>query len=60
MALTRDRNYTKKLVETYPDRFIYGRDGFGNRLSELFDGLELSDEILDGFYHKNIEKLLEI
>jgi len=59
-ALSRDIKYTKKLVETYPDRFVYGRDGFGNKHSELFDGLELSDEILEGFYHKNIEKLLGI
>ena len=59
-ALSRDIKYTKKLVETYPDRFVYGRDGFGNKHSELFNDLELSGEILEGFYHKNIERLLEI
>ena len=60
MALSRDKNYAKKLMETYPDRFVYGRDGLGNRLSEMIDELEMSDEILEGFYHKNIEKLLGI
>jgi len=60
IALSRDKEYTKKLVETYPDRFVFARDEFSSNLAELFDSLGLSNELLEGFYHGNIEKLMGI
>jgi len=57
-ALKRDRDYSKKLIETYPDRFVYARDFFDNKLSEFIDTLGLSDEILELFYHGNAERLV--
>ena len=42
----------------FPDRFIFARDGFDNKLSEFVDTLDLPDDILEGFYHKNFEALL--
>lgn len=58
IALGRDKEYTKKLFETYPDRFVFARDEFSSKLDELIGSLKLSDEILQGFYHENIEKLM--
>lgn len=57
-ALKRDPQYTKELFEKFPDRFAYARDGFDNELSPYIDSLGLSEEILEGFYHKNLEALL--
>ena len=57
-ALERDPEYTKKLLLTYPDRFIFARDGFTNQLSEFIDTLGLSQDVLENFYHRNIERLI--
>lgn len=57
-AFKRDPAYTKKLIETYPTRFLYARDFFDNKLSEFIDGLGLSDDVLENFYHKNAERLV--
>jgi len=54
----RDPGYTKKLIEAFPTRFVFARDYFDNKLSEFIDGLGLSDEILENFYHKNAERLV--
>lgn len=56
-ALMRDPAYTKKLMETFPDRFVYARDNFDNKLSPYIDSLGLKDEILEAFYHGNAERL---
>lgn len=58
IALSRDPEYTKELMPKFPDRFIYARDEFGNDLSEFIDSLGLPENILEGFYHKNLEALL--
>lgn len=58
-ALGRDREYTKELINTYSDRFIFGRDNFTNDLSEFIDNLGLSQDVLEKFYHKNLERLIE-
>ncbi len=58
IALGRDTEYTKKLIMAHPDRFIYARDEFSNNLSELIDGLGLPEDILEMFYHGNIERLI--
>ena len=57
-ALERDPEYTKKLLLTYPDRFIFARDGFTNQLSEFIDTLGLPQDVLENFYHRNIERLI--
>ena len=57
-ALSRDSEYTKELMLKFPDRFIFGRDAYTNRLTEFIDTLNLPEEILEGFYHKNFEALL--
>ena len=57
-ALGRDPDYTARLMKAHPDRFIYARDYFDNKLSPFIDSLGLSEEILEGFYHGNLEKIL--
>jgi len=57
-ALTRDPEYTRKLILTYPDRFVYARDFFDNNLSPFIDGLNLPEEVLEKFYHGNAERLV--
>ena len=56
--LAADPEYTKKLMTTYPDRFIFARDGFTNQLSEFIDTLGLPQDVLENFYHGNIERLI--
>ena len=57
-ALQRDPEYTKKLMTTYPDRFIFARDGFTSELSAFVDTLGLPQDVLENFYHGNIERLI--
>lgn len=58
IAISRDPEYTKLLMTKFPNRFIYARDGFDNKLAEFVDTLDLPEDILEGFYHKNFEALL--
>ena len=58
VALSRDLDYSKKLIEAFPDRFVFARDGFGNELSMLIDSLNLSNDILEMFLGKNILRLM--
>ena len=57
-ALSRDVDYTKKLIETYSDKFIFARDEFTNRLDSFIKTLGLSDDVLEKFYHWNLESLI--
>jgi len=57
-ALSRDSEYTKKLIMTFPDRFVYARDNFEIQLAPFIDSLGLSQDVLEMFYHKNIERLI--
>lgn len=59
-ALTRDPAYTKRLMMSFPERFLYARDGFGNKLSEFIDGLELPEDVLKKFYYQNIKRLMGV
>lgn len=56
--MNRDREYTKALILKHPDRFIFARDYFDNRLSDFIDSLGLPEDVLEGFYHGNIERIL--
>lgn len=60
IALERDKEYSKKLFMTFPDRFVFARDHFSNMLAELVDSMGLPEDFLEGFYHKNIERLMGI
>ncbi len=57
-ALSRDREYTKKLFAEFPDRFVYARDEYSTRLEDFIGELDLSAEFLEKFFHGNIERLL--
>ncbi|MBR5365084.1 MAG: amidohydrolase family protein [Clostridia bacterium] len=56
-ALTRDPDYTKRLILAHPDRFVYARDYFDNELAPFIDGLGLPGDVLEAFYHGNAECL---
>lgn len=56
-ALSRDLEYTRKLVTTYPDRFLYARDYFDNVHQRLWNSLNLPADVLEMVYHKNAERL---
>ncbi len=58
IALQRDPEYTKYLFTKYPDRFVFARDEYTGVLSEFIDSLGLPEEILEGFYHGNLERLI--
>lgn len=57
-ALSRDPEYTRKLMERHPDRFIYARDYFDNNLSPFIDSLGLPEDNMNMFYHGNLERIL--
>lgn len=57
-ALSRDPEYTKKLMCAHPDRFVYARDSFSTDLAIFYDSLELPTEMKELFYHGNIERLM--
>jgi len=56
-ALTRDIEYTKKLILAHPDRFLYARDYFDNEHQKMFDSMGLPQNVLEMIYHENAERL---
>lgn len=57
-ALKRDPDYTRYLMTKYPTRFLYARDDFGNQLAPYIDSLGLPEDVLELFYHGNLERLI--
>lgn len=57
-ALSRDIEYTKALIMKHPDRFLFARDGFDNKLDALVQALQLSKQTQELFYHGNFERLI--
>ncbi|MBQ3226191.1 MAG: amidohydrolase family protein [Clostridia bacterium] len=57
-ALQRSPEYAKKLMLTYPEKFIFARDFYSNELSDFVDSLGLPEENLELFYHGNLERLI--
>jgi len=57
-ALSRDLDYTKKLILAHPDRFLYARDYFDNEHQKLFNSLGLPQNVLEMIYHENAERLV--
>ena len=56
-ALSRDLDYTRHLLTTYPDRFVYARDYFDNIHQDLINSLNLPSTVLSHFYHLNAQQL---
>ena len=57
-ALSRDKEYTKKLMLKHPDRFIYARDNFTTVMYDFYESLDMPEDIKELFYHGNIERLM--
>ena len=57
-ALSRDLDYTYKLINRFPERFLYARDYFDNIHQELIEKLNLSQDIKELIYHGNAERLV--
>jgi len=57
-AFMRDETYTRKLIMTYPDRFLFARDYLDNRLYTFLETLELPDPVRKLLYHGNAERLV--
>ncbi len=56
-ALSRDKAYTRELILRYPDRFLYARDYFDNIHRELFESLDLPEDVKKLLYQGNAERL---
>ena len=56
-ALSRDLDYTYKLILKHPDRFLYARDYFDNKHQDLIEKLGLPSDIKELIYHGNAERL---
>ena len=57
-ALKRDPEYTKYLFTKYPTRFVFARDDFTDTLANYIDSLGLPEDVLELFYHGNLERLI--
>ena len=58
VALSRDLEYTYKLICRFPDRFLYARDYFDNLHQELIEKLGLPADVKELVYHGNAERLI--
>ena len=58
-ALSRDLDYTYKLINKHPDRFLYARDNFHNKHQELIESLNLPKDVKELVYHGNAERLVK-
>ncbi len=59
IALSRDQDYTYKLMCRFPDRFLYARDYFDNNLQPFIESLGLPNEVKELVYHGNAERLIK-
>jgi predicted TIM-barrel fold metal-dependent hydrolase len=57
IALSRDIDYSRRLIERFPDRFLYGRDGFHDKHDKLLEALNLQGEIAELVFHGNALRL---
>jgi predicted TIM-barrel fold metal-dependent hydrolase len=58
VALSRDLDYTYRLICRFPDRFLYARDYFDTQHRELIESLSLPADIKELVYHGNAERLI--
>ena len=57
-ALSRDKDYSYKLINKFPERFLYARDCFDNKHQEIIEELNFNKEIKEFIYYKNAERLI--
>lgn len=58
IALSRDPEYSEKLINRFPERFVYARDNFDNELQGFIAQLNLSEDVEELLYHKNAERIV--
>ena len=58
VALSRDLEYTYKLICRFPDRFLYARDYFDSEHRALIEKLSLPADVKELVYHGNAERLI--
>jgi hypothetical protein len=57
-SLSRDLEYTYKLICRFPDRFLYARDYFDSEHRALIEKLNLPKDVKELVYHGNAERLI--
>jgi hypothetical protein len=57
-ALRRDPAASVRLLEKFPDRFLFARDYYGGELPELLATLKLSQPTVEKICHENAERLV--
>lgn len=57
-AVSRDLEYSKKLITQFPDRFLYGRDSIKNIHIPLIDSLELPLDVKKLVMYGNAKRLV--
>ena len=58
-ALKRDQDFSRKFLETWQDRILFGRDCFDNAHRELLERLSLSPDTLKKIYRDNAKCILK-
>ena len=56
-AFSRDPAYAKELILTYPDRFLFARDCFDDKMERFLDDLDLPETVREMVFHGNAERL---
>jgi len=57
-ALSRDKDFSRKFLETWQDRILFGRDYYDNVHRTLLESLSLSAEALEKIYCGNARRIL--
>jgi predicted TIM-barrel fold metal-dependent hydrolase len=57
-ALQRDPDHALRFVSRFPDRLLFGRDYYGQKLHEFLQTLPLPADVVENIYHRNAERLV--
>lgn len=57
-ALSRDKDYSYKLINKFPERFVYARDCFNNTHQEIIEELNLNKDVKELIYCGNAQRLI--
>jgi amidohydrolase family protein len=57
-ALERDPEHAVQFINRYRERLLFGRDYYGRDMHRFLSGLSLTEEVVEGIYHRNAERLV--
>ena len=58
--MQRDRELARQFITRYADRFLFGRDQYGNDLDKSLPTLDLPEGVLTKVYSENALRLVPL